>query len=132
MSRKTLLLTDALINFVCGILLIVFPITLVRWMGLPVPMTYFYANILGAVFIGIALALFWEARQGRNSGKGTGLGVVGAAAINLCGGAMLAIWLIAGQLDLTLPGSVFLWLLVVFLVGISTLELFHHRRRSSR
>ncbi len=128
MCRKTLLLTDAFINFILGILLILFPVTIVHWMGLPVPMTNFYVNILGAVFIGIALALFWEARQSRPLRNGTGLGVVGAAAINLCGGAMLAIWLTAGQLDLTLSGSVILWLLVVFLVGISTLELFHHRR----
>jgi fluoride ion exporter CrcB/FEX len=130
MTHHRLLLIDSFINLVLGILLIIFPKSVVHWMGLPLPVTRFYVNILGAVFIGIALALAWEARRGSNNLKLVGLGVVGAAAINLCGGAMLAVWLITGKLDLTLAGSIFLWLLVILLVGISTLELIQHRRIS--
>jgi fluoride ion exporter CrcB/FEX len=130
MTHHRLLLIDSFINLVLGILLIIFPTSVVHWMGLPLPVTRFYVNILGAVFIGIALALAWEARRGSNNLKLVGLGVVGAAAINLCGGAMLAVWLITGKLDLTLAGSIFLWLLVILLVGISTLELIQHRRIS--
>jgi hypothetical protein len=59
-----------------------------------------------------------------------GLGLGGAVAINLCGGIVLFIWLISGALDLPLRGLVFLWALAIVLVGISTVELLTHRRRS--
>ncbi len=129
MTRKRLLLIDSFINLVFGILLIIFPIGLVRWMGLPIPASRFYVNILGAVFIGIALALIWEYRRLSNNREQVGLGVFGAAAINLCGGSMLAVWLITGKLDLTLAGSIFLWLLVILLMGLSALELILHKRK---
>ena len=128
MTRHTLLLFDSFINLVLGILFIIFPIAVASCMGLPIPTMRFYVNILGAVFIGIALALAWEARRSSNNLQQVGLGVVGAAAINLCGGAMLAVWLISGKLSLTLAGSVLLWLLVLLLVGISALELIQHGR----
>ncbi len=98
-------------------------------MGLPIPASRFYVNILGAVFIGIALALIWEYRRLSNNREQVGLGVFGAAAINLCGGSMLAVWLITGKLDLTLAGSIFLWLLVILLMGLSALELILHKRK---
>ena len=132
MTRQSLLLIDSLINLVLGILLIIFPIGLVRWMGLPIPGTRFYVNILGAVFIGIALALAWEVRRGNNTPGLVGLGVIGAAAINLCGGGLLAIWLISGKLALTLAGSILLWLLVISLMGISALELTVHIRKTQK
>jgi len=125
MTHHALILIDSFINLVLGILLIFFPISVARWMGLPFPATRFYVNILGAVFIGISLALVWESRRSINTPETTGLGVIGAAAINLCGGAMLSVWLISGKLTLTLAGSVLLWLLVFLLVGISALELLH-------
>lgn len=130
MTHHRLLLIDSFINLVLGILLIIFPIGVVRWMGLPIPATHFYVNILGAVFIGIALALAWEARRSSNTPELVGLGVIGAAAINLCGGAMLAVWLITGKLALTLAGSIFLWLLLILLMGISALELIQHNRKT--
>lgn len=128
MPRNILLLIDSAINFALGFLLIIFPINLARWMGLPVPDTRFYVNILGAVFIGIALALVWEVRRGSTNPELVGLGVIGAAAINLCGGAMLVFWLITGQLTLTLQGLVLLWFLAILLVGISVLEITVYRR----
>lgn len=130
MTHHRLLLIDSFINLVLGILLIIFPIGVVRWMGLPTPATRFYVNILGAVFIGIALALAWEARRGSNTPELVGLGVIGAAAINLCGGAMLAVWLITGKLALTLAGFIFLWLLLILLMGISALELIQHNQKT--
>jgi hypothetical protein len=130
MNHHFLLLFDAFINFVLGILLIIFPINLAQWMGLPILKTNFYIHILGAVFVGIGLALLWEVGRDKNNLKGTGLGVIGAALINLCGGVMLAYWLIAGKLALTIPGLVFLWLLVILLVGISVLEVYQRSQKS--
>lgn len=132
MTRQILLLIDSFINLVLGFMLIIFPIGFARWLGLPIPSTRFYVNILGAVFIGVALALVWEVRRVSNSPELVGLGVVGAAAINLCGGAMLTCWLIIGELTLTLAGSIFLWILVVLLVVISVLELTMHNRKSQK
>jgi hypothetical protein len=47
----------------------------------------------------------------------------GAIAINLCAGLVLAGWLILGDLSLPMPGQLFLWTLVILLVGISIAEL---------
>jgi hypothetical protein len=132
MTRRSLLLIDSFINLVLGILLIIFPIGLARWMGLPIPATRFYINILGAVFIGIAIALAWEAQRSSNKPDQVGLGVIGAAAINLCGGGMLTFWLATGKLALTTAGSIFLWLLVILLMGISALELTLHIRNTQK
>lgn len=129
MSRKTLLFIDSSVNLALGILLIFFTPPVARWIGLPVPDSLFYVHILGAIFVGIAIALAWEALR-REESPQVGLGTAGAAAINLCGGAMLAGWLTFGRLALTTGGAVFLWLLVIFLISISTLELVHLERSS--
>jgi hypothetical protein len=121
------LLVDALINLLLGLLLIIFPAGFAGWLGVPLPQSRFYVNILGAVFVGIAIALVWEARRDPRSMKSAGLGVTGAAAINLCGGVMLVFWLTAGKLDLNPAGEVFLWLLALLLVGISAVELYQTR-----
>jgi hypothetical protein len=122
MTHRILLSIDSFINLALGILLIFFTSPVARWMGLPLPGSLFYAHILGAIFVGIAIALAWEALRDKASAQ-VGLGTAGAASINLCGGAMLAGWLIFGRLALTTGGTASLWLLVVFLIGISTLEL---------
>jgi len=87
MQRKTLLVIDGLINLVLGLLLLAFPIPLVEYFGVPIASDPFYPNILGGVLIGIAIALFVESRN--SSHFGSGLGLVGAVAINLCGGLVL-------------------------------------------
>lgn len=132
MTNRTLLLIDSFINLILGILVVIFPNVVVRWMGLPIPATRFYVNLLGSVFIGIALALVWEAHRSNNTPKLVGLGMVGAAAINICGGVMLAGWLIIGRLTLTLAGSIFLWILVASLVVISASELTMHIRKTQK
>ena len=123
MNTKKLLLLDGIINAFLGLVLILFPSSFANWLGVPIPAENFYVNILGAVFIGIAIALFWESKRDPEINKQPGLGVVGAAAINLCGGAMLGYWLVASQLELNVAGLVFLWMLVIILFGISILEL---------
>ena len=129
MKSSILLWLDALINALLGILLILFPPSLVDLLGVPPSAERFYPTILGAVFLGIAIALVLEAR--RAEGRLVGLGVGGAAAINLCGGLMLAGWLVSGTLDLPIRGQVILWGLVAVLVGISSLEIVaQHAARS--
>ena len=130
MTHRALLLIDSFINLVLGILLIIFPIGLARWLGLPIPTSPFYVNILGAVFIGIAIALAWESRRETDDAELVGLGVVGAATINLCGGSMLAVWLITGKLELTFAGSIFLWLIVFLLMSLSTMEIVQYKQKN--
>jgi len=122
MRHRTTLLVDAGINLVLGVLLLAFTPGLADSLGVPSSSTRFYPSILGAVFIGITVALLVEAL--RNPKKELiGLGLVGAVCINLCGGLALALWLMFGQLTLPFRGNLLLWSLVAVLVGLSSLEL---------
>ncbi len=121
MHRVTLLTIDAVINLMLGVLLIAFSDGLVELLGVPPAAHGFYANILGGVLFGIGIALLMERRN--QTGTGMGLGLGGAIAINLCGGLVLCGWLVFGDLSLPMRGLVFLWFLVVLLLGISAVEL---------
>jgi hypothetical protein len=127
---SVLLVADATINFLLGLLLLGFSRPLAHLLGVPYTDLKFYPNILGAVLFGIGIALMIEAFRKPKGLVGLGLG--GAVAINLSGGAVLWFWLLSGALDLPLRGLVFLWALAIILVGISTVELFiHFRKRPS-
>ena len=54
---KIILIVDAVINFVLGVLLLLFTPTIATWLGVPQSSTSFYPNLLGAIFIGITIAL---------------------------------------------------------------------------
>ena len=126
MNRSTLLKADAVINLILGILLMTFPAGLVKALGIPMSVPPFYATILGGVLFGIGLALIVECY--RKSNRFVGLGLAGAIAINLCAGFVLAAWLLSDRLTLPLRGHIFLWFLVLLLVGISLLEGLSHLR----
>jgi hypothetical protein len=112
---------DAVINVGLGALLLVFPRPVITFLGLPSPVVTFYPSILGAVLVGIGIALIVERRD---SGHPTaGLGLLGAVTINACGGVALASWLLSGRLALPVRGAVCLWVLVALLVGLSSVEL---------
>ena len=125
-SHSTLLTVDAVINLVLGVLLVVFPGHLVSALGIPSTEVAFYPSILGAVLFGIGIALLIERARG-----GSGLGLAGAVSINLCGGAALIAWLLFGSLSVPARGRLLLWALAVLLVGLSSLELAAHVRRSA-
>ena len=119
--RKTLLIIDGVINLALGIVLLLFPSSLVACLGVPSAENSFYQNILGGVLFGIAIALFLESQS--TVGNTSGLGLLGAVVVNLCAGLVLGAWLLWGDLELPLRGTVFLWSLVALLVGISSIEL---------
>ncbi|MEJ2108053.1 MAG: hypothetical protein P8X48_12130 [Acidiferrobacteraceae bacterium] len=121
--ESRLLLVDAIINLVLGVVLIFFPGPVVAALGVPSVDSAFYPSILGAVLFGIGIALLVQRRAGG------GLGLRGAVAINLSGGVVLVFWLLFGHLQLPVRGLVFLWALAAVLVGISTVELVAAARR---
>lgn len=117
-----LLLVDAIINLLLGAFLLFFPTSLVEVLGIPMSEQVFYPSILGAVLFGIGIALIVQLRSDH------GLGLLGAIAINLCGGVALALWLVFGDLSLSTRGLIILWCLVAVLVGLSTVELVNHAK----
>ena len=122
MNKKSLLLIDAVINLILGIILLAFSPFVIKLFGIPSSESYFYPNVLGGVFIGITIALIIEA-FGKDPGNNTGLGLTGAVCINICGGIVLLLWLLSGDLDIPAKGTVFLWILDIILLMISTAEL---------
>jgi hypothetical protein len=120
-SGKILLVVDGVVNLGLGVLLLLYSPALAKAVGVPLTDSAFYPNILGAVFVGIAIALLVEAF--RKSAGRVGLGTVGAALINLCGAVVLAIWLIRGGLELPLRGWVLLGALDALLIVIASGEL---------
>lgn len=122
MKKRIVLLIDASINFILGILLLTFSPFIVQLLGVPPADNHFYPTILGGIFMGITIALVIEAFKKQNNV--TGLGLIGAVCINISGGLVLLFWLLFGQLELPLKGLIFLWTLDVLLLVISSVELF--------
>jgi len=88
--QRPLLLADALINLLLGVLLLLYPQWLVEALGMPVVANTFFPNVLGGVLFGIGVALLIAHRGGVQ-----GLGLDGAIAINLCGAGVVVGWLVA-------------------------------------
>ncbi len=121
MKVRTLLMIDALINLGLGLLLLIFPPRLIEALGVPIPDSNFYANVLGAVLFGIGAALLIEYYRERIGLAGLGIG--GAISINICGAGVLALWLLFGNLGIPARGYVTLWLIAVLVFGVSLFEL---------
>jgi hypothetical protein len=126
MTKKNILLIDASINFTLGILLGLFPEYTIFFLGLPMVSSPFYASILGGVLFGIGIALLIE--RSAPTSYSDGLGIRGAIAINLCGGFVLAFWLLFGSLHVPTHGKYIMWSLVVILLFISTIELITYKK----
>jgi hypothetical protein len=126
--RSILLIIDAIINLILGFLLLVFPLDLFQFLGLPIEAPSFYASILGGVLIGIGIALLIE--RFRSPTDMVGLGVGGAITINIYAALILAGWLMSGKLSTPLRGRLVLWGLVVILVAISWFEFRAHKKKN--
>ncbi len=131
-KSKILLIIDSVINLILGILLLLlipFLEQLPRVLGVPKVANTFYPSILGAVLLGIGIALLIESFR-TNPQQLVGLGLGGAVAINLCGGAGLIAWLIFGDLNLPVNGMLLLWVIAFILVAISSIELIADLRKT--
>ena len=119
LKYKILLLIDCIVNLLLGVLLLLFPIGVIDFLGLPQTNTNFYASILGAVIFGIGLALLFELTGHAKGFRGLGLG--GAILINIVGSLVLICWLIFGSLAIPLKGKIILWAIgvIVFSIGMA-------------
>ena len=126
-KRSLLLTIDSLINLLLGVLLVMFPRDLIRFLGIPEPGSAFYPSILGAVLFGIGIALWMERGADRARARARGLGLGGAVVINLCGALVLSAWLQFGGLSLSVKGSAVLWGIVAVLVVVSLAEVVGRR-----
>lgn len=131
MNKKITLLIDAFINLILGVLLLAYSPKIVEFLGVPYSANYFYPNILGAVLLGISIALAIEAYR-KPSNEFIGLGLIGAISINICGGIVLLLWLLFGELNIPVKGLIFLWILVILLLVISSMELFINIKKENK
>jgi hypothetical protein len=121
LKHKTLLLIDCIVDILLGVLLLLSPAGIIDLLGLPETNTNFYPSLLGAILLGIGLALFLEFVGHAKHFRGLGLG--GAIVINIVGSLVLICWLIFGSLTISVKGQIILWIVgaIVFLIGIAEL-----------
>jgi hypothetical protein len=120
--HRTLLLADAVINLVLGVLLLTYPQFLVEALGLPTVGSAFFPSVLGGVLIGIGIALLLARRGGAN-----GLGLDGAIAINLCGAGVVVGWLLVSPDTIPPRGRWTLWTVAALVICIGLVELRYRR-----
>jgi hypothetical protein len=126
--HRPLILADAIVNLILGMLLLFYPQWLADSLGMPSVVTHFFPNVLGGVLFGIGIALLIAWRGGRQ-----GLGLDGAIAINLCGAGVVAGWLVAAPETIPPRGRITLWIIALLVIGIGLIELKHRlRSRTNR
>jgi hypothetical protein len=112
---------EVLLKLGVGLALVVMPATVSKVLGLPRSEVGFWPRLLGATLIGLAAAIYLEARI---SG-GKGLALAGTIAINLTVALMIAMLLIAGQTGAAGRGRAILWITVAVLIALSVVESVH-------
>ena len=102
-----------------GLVLVLFPRTLARVLGLPVVTETFWPRLLGATLLGLAVATVIETHlPGRN-----GLGLAGHIALNLIGALAIVSLLILGRAGTLRRGRVLLWIVAAAMALLALVEL---------
>ena len=128
-QRLTLLTVDSIINLVLGFFLLATPGATIEFFGLPKTDSHFYVTVLGAVLLGIGIALWIERR---NEDRWRGLGLVGAIVINVLGGGTVLVWLLLDPFTMPVRGYIVLWSVTVIVLGAALVELAALLRRSGQ
>jgi hypothetical protein len=124
MKQNKLLIIDGIINVLLGILLILFPLGMDHFLSLPYTSTYFYTTIFGAVLIGIGIALFIECKI-----PSSGLGLIGAIIINICGASALLLSLFIYKTSIPTFGLIILVVIAILVFLLALLELIQFSKR---
>jgi hypothetical protein len=115
---QQLLWVETLLKLAGGLGLILFPVTVIRLLGLPAA-GGFWPRLLGAVLVGLSAATYIE---GAWPGS-RGLGLAGCIAINLAAAALVAAVAVLGTGADTRRGRAALWLLVGVLMLLVFFEI---------
>ena len=115
--HRRLLVADAAVNLGLGALLLLAPLGSLSLVGVPTPSNFLFTATLGGVLVGIGLALLASARGL------SGLGLVGAIAINACGALALLGWLVTASVELSTRGAATLWGIAIVVLVLALLEL---------
>ena len=125
--KSKLLISDAMIDLLIGLALVIFPVKIIEFFGLPMFENPFYVIMLGSMLVGIAVALLIDCFTPELQG----LGLFGAIIINLCVSIVLLICLATGILNIALKAKIGVILLIIILIGLSCLEYFTPRKGKS-
>ncbi|NNG04380.1 MAG: hypothetical protein HKM95_09805 [Inquilinus sp.] len=118
MITDILLLADAVLKLVMGAVLAVYSNRLVGALGLPSGGSSFYPRLLGGLLLGVGVARLMAAMP---TGW-AGLGIHGAAMVNVLMGAMLVLLLIGRAGRPAAAGQRLLWGLAAVQLGLGGLE----------
>jgi hypothetical protein len=118
-NAHAVLIVNAIFAGIAGAILILAPTSgLFEDIGLPIAEPEIYAQFAGGLLLVFAV-LLWEAPTDpvleRHIGRA-------AAAANVIGGVVLALWLLSGELDTTGSGATILWIATVILAALALLE----------
>lgn len=122
---KILLLIDSVINIVIGLILLCYPLGIGEFLDLPESGNIFYPLILGAVILGIGIALLIEYNYSEKGQRG--LGLEGAIIINITASSALILFLIFGNLNIRQPGFIILWIIGILVFSVGIVELFRKK-----
>jgi hypothetical protein len=119
-NRRFLIFIDGVFNLLIGSILLLFPLGMGTYLGLPISESSFYPILLGAVIFGIGIALMLEWKGSRE--KYRGLGLEGAITINFLGGGALLLLLLLAQLQIPMRGMIILWIVAIAVLIIGVVE----------
>lgn len=122
---KILLFIDSVVNAAIGVILLCYPLGIGDFLDLPKSNNNFYPVILGAVILGIGIALFIERKYYERGIRG--LGIEGAITINILASSVLIIFLIFSNLNISVLGSIILWFIGILVFIIGVLEIFRYK-----
>lgn len=114
-----ILLLETLVKLVCGLALVVAPLSVIKLLGLPCPPTGFWPRLTGSLLIGLAAATFIELKLPGSHG----LGLYGLIAINLIAVAVLVGMSIANAGASTRRGEAVLWISVAIVMTLALAEI---------
>lgn len=113
---------EVFLKAAAGLTLLLMPITAVRIVGMERPTSGFWPRVVGAIILGIALAVLISLMLPNARG---GLGPAGLIPINLIGAAALIIPLVMGTAAPTKRGRGFLIVNALTLIALAFLEIAH-------
>lgn len=116
---RDLLSLELLLKAVVGALLLLFPRTLARLLGLPPVVETFWPRLLGGMLLGLAIATLLESQLAARNG----LGLAGHVAMNLMAALTLVGLLILGKAGASRWGRIVAGLAAAALTTLALLEL---------